>query len=345
MFKLLRIFVPARLTTIWLALFAMLAVPQVMAHSTPVASLDIREGQNGVQWLQWTYYSTSTEQPPSVQWPAHCREDYPRLECGEQGLVGLVTMPEIGEKYSAAVVKIHPREGTMRTYTLTGGNRSLMLSIDGELPWEFVASSYIPLGIEHIMLGIDHLLFVLGLIVLVSSTSILVKTITSFTIAHSITLAAATLGWVGVPEKPVNAAIALSIVVLAIEVLRHREGKPSLSAKLPWLIAFGFGLLHGFGFAGAMTEVGLDANSLPLALLFFNIGVEIGQLAFVFLVLGLYHSHRRLEAIPPTWSATAGIYAVAYNFIPIEKMVPTWIIQILLTILFAYSFFSVKNVK
>jgi len=309
MFRNLCTFTPARLATFCLALMAILAVPQVMAHSTPVASLDIREGQNGVQWLQWTYYSAASDQPPNVQWPDHCSEDYPRLDCGEQGLVGKITMPQIGEQYSAAVVKIHPREGTMRTYTLTGANRSLMLTIDGKLPWKFIAASYIPLGIEHIMLGVDHLLFVLGLIVLVSSTPMLVKTITSFTVAHSITLAAATLGWIGVPEKPVNAAIALSIVVLAVEVLRDRKGYAGLSARLPWLIAFGFGLLHGFGFAGAMNNVGLDANSLPPALLFFNVGVEMGQLAFVFLVLGLYHAHRRLEAMPPAWSATTGIYA------------------------------------
>ena len=310
MIGLIRTLAPAWLATYCLILMAMLAVPCAMAHETPVASLDIREGRNGVQWLEWTYYSSRSDKPPTVQWPDHCIEDYPRLECGAQGLVGLVSMPQIGDQYSAAVVKIRPSKGRMRTYTLTGANRSLMLTVDGRLPWQSIAVSYIPLGIEHIMLGIDHLLFVLGLIVLVSSTAMLVKTITSFTVAHSITLAAATLGWVGVPEGPVNAAIALSIVVLAVEVLRHREGKPCLSAKLPWLIAFGFGLLHGFGFAGAMNNVGLDVESLPLALLFFNIGVEAGQLVFVFLVLGLYHAHRRLEAMPPAWSATTAIYSV-----------------------------------
>lgn len=310
MIGLLRILSPARLAILCVTLIGMLALPNALAHETPVASLDIREGRNGVQWLEWTYYSARSDKPPTVQWPDHCTEDYPRLECGEDGLVGLVTMPQIGDQYSAAVVKIKPRQGRMRTYTLTGANRSLMLTVDGKLPWQSIAASYIPLGIEHIMLGIDHLLFVLGLIVLVSNTPMLIKTITSFTVAHSITLAAATLGWVGVPEGPVNAAIALSIVVLAVEVLRHREGKPSLSAKLPWLIAFGFGLLHGFGFAGAMNNVGLDPESLPIALLFFNIGVEIGQLAFVFLILGLKHAHRRLEAIPPVWSATTAIYAV-----------------------------------
>ena len=310
MFRPLNSLASVWLVTFCLALISMLAAPGAMAHSTPVASLDIREGQDGVQWLDWTYYSADSDQPPTVQWPEHCFESYPRLDCGEQGLVGLMTIPQIGDQYSAAVVKIRPLEGTMRTYTLTGSNRSLMLTVDGELPWQFIAASYVPLGIEHIMLGIDHLLFVLGLIVLVRSTSMLVKTITSFTVAHSITLAAATLGWVGVPEEPINAAIALSIVVLAVEVLRHREARPCLSARLPWLIAFGFGLLHGFGFAGAMNNVGLDAESLPLALLYFNIGVELGQLAFVFLVLGLYHAHRRLEAVLPAWSATTGIYAV-----------------------------------
>ncbi|MCG8316015.1 MAG: HupE/UreJ family protein [Pseudomonadales bacterium] len=301
---------PHSLISICLLLAGMLATPMAHSHSTPVASLDIREGRSGVQWLEWTYYSANSDKPPGVQWPPHCTETYPRLDCGEQGLVGLITMPEIGEQYSAAVVKVHPQTGAMRTYTLTGGNRSLMLTLDGKLPWRSVAASYIPLGIEHIMLGIDHLLFVLGLIVLVRGTPMLIKTITSFTVAHSLTLAAATLGWVGVPEKPVNAAIALSIVVLAVEVLRYREGKPSISAQQPWLIAFGFGLLHGFGFAGAMNNVGLAAESLPVALLFFNIGVEVGQLAFVFLVLGLYHAHRQLNTMLPKWSATAGIYAI-----------------------------------
>ena len=102
---------------LWLFLAGWLTAPLAFSHSTPVASLDIREGRSGVQWLDWTYYSASSDKPPSVQWPAQCSEDYPRLDCGEQGLVGLVTMPEIGEQYSAAVVKVHPKEGAMRTPT------------------------------------------------------------------------------------------------------------------------------------------------------------------------------------------------------------------------------------
>jgi hypothetical protein len=111
--------------------------------------------------------------------------------------------------------------------------------------------------------------------------------VTAFTIAHSITLAAATLGFVNVPRPPVEATIALSIMLVSVEILNARGGKPGLTVRLPWLVAFSFGLLHGFGFAGALAEVGLPQHAIPLALLFFNVGVEIGQLVFVAAVLGL----------------------------------------------------------
>lgn len=135
----------------------------------------------------------------------------------------------------------------------------------------------------------------------------LVKTITAFTIAHSLTLAAATLGWVGVPEAPVNAAIALSIVIVAVEVINERRGEPSWTGRYPWAVAFGFGLLNGFGFAGALTNIGLPPENVPAALLFFNVGVEIGQISFVLLVLALVWSHRRLQAELPRWSETLGV--------------------------------------
>lgn len=146
--------------------------------------------------------------------------------------------------------------------------------------WD-VVKSYTLLGIEHIWQGIDHLLFVLGLVLLVDSRRKLLLTITAFTIAHSITLALATLGVLRVPGPPVEAIIALSIVFVAAEILHRQQGRTSLATHKPWLVAFSFGLLHGLGFAGALAEVGLPQNSIPLALLFFNIGVEIGQLLFV----------------------------------------------------------------
>jgi hydrogenase/urease accessory protein HupE len=141
------------------------------------------------------------------------------------------------------------------------------------------------LGIEHIWGGIDHLLFVLALLLLVQGWRRVVATITAFTVAHSITLAAATLGFVHVPQTPVEATIALSIVFVAAEIVHGRQGKPGLAARWPWLIAFAFGLLHGFGFASALNQVGLPQNAIPVALLFFNLGVEAGQLLFIAAVL------------------------------------------------------------
>ena len=150
-----------------------------------------------------------------------------------------------------------------------------------------VASSYALLGIEHILFGVDHLLFVLGLLILVKGWRRLVGTITAFTVAHSITLAAATLGFVHVPSKPVEATIALSIVFVACEIVHSRQGRSGLTEMWPWIIAFSFGLLHGFGFAGALREVGLPQNAIPVALLFFNVGVELGQLLFISFVMAV----------------------------------------------------------
>ena len=148
-----------------------------------------------------------------------------------------------------------------------------------------VAATYLRLGVEHILFGFDHLLFVLALVILVRGWRRVAVTVTAFTIAHSITLAAATLGFVNLPGPPVEATIALSIMLVSVEILNARGGKPSLTARLPWLVAFSFGLLHGLGFAGALAEVGLPQHAIPVALLFFNLGVEVGQLAFVAAVL------------------------------------------------------------
>ena len=166
-----------------------------------------------------------------------------------------------------------------------------------------VATTYLRLGVEHILFGFDHLLFVLALVILVRDWRRVALTVTAFTIAHSITLAAAALGFVNVPGPPVEATIALSIMLVAVEILNARAGKPSLTARLPWLVAFSFGLLHGFGFAGALAEVGLPQHAIPVALLFFNVGVEIGQLVFVAAVLSLisllrHVASRRWETAP-----------------------------------------------
>ncbi len=180
-------------------------------------------------------------------------------------------------------------------------------------PFE-VAQTYAVLGIEHILLGIDHLLFVLALLILVRGTGRLIATITAFTLAHSLTLFAATLGWVNVPGPPVEAIIALSIVFVAGEIVHARQGRPGLTQRYPWIVAFTFGLLHGLGFAGALAEVGLPPLSIPLALLFFNVGVEIGQLIFIAAVLAVIAIARRasryLELAPPAWLWRVPPYAI-----------------------------------
>lgn len=148
-----------------------------------------------------------------------------------------------------------------------------------------VIKTYTVLGIEHILLGIDHLLFVLALILITKGKWKILKTITAFTIAHSITLSLAALGYAKFPGPPVEAVIALSIVFLAMEILKNLKGESTLTSRKPWIVAFTFGLLHGFGFAGALSEIGLPQQEIPLALAFFNIGVELGQIMFVIAAL------------------------------------------------------------
>lgn len=175
--------------------------------------------------------------------------------------------------------------------------------------WE-LARVYVALGYEHILLGVDHLLFVLGLLLIVRGTKALIKTITAFTIAHSLTLAAATLGLASAPLPPLNAAIALSILFLGPEIARTWSGETSFTIENPWVVAFAFGLLHGFGFASGLSTAGMSRAAIPQALLWFNVGVELGQLTFVALVLAMLHAWRVLEMRWPLWAARAPGYAV-----------------------------------
>ena len=173
-----------------------------------------------------------------------------------------------------------------------------------------VVQTYTVLGIEHILTGFDHLLFVLALVILVKGVRRLIVTVTAFTVAHSLTLVAATLGWVNVPSPPVEAAIALSIVFVAGEIIRARQGNASLTQRYPWVVAFTFGLLHGLGFAGALAEVGLPQMSIPIALLFFNVGVEIGQLMFIAAVLAVIAIGHRIALLQPQWLWRIPPYAI-----------------------------------
>ncbi len=173
-----------------------------------------------------------------------------------------------------------------------------------------IAWTYFVLGVEHILAGIDHLLFVLALLLIVRGVGRIVATITAFTLAHSVTLVAATLGWLNVPGPPVEAIIALSIVFVAAEVLHGQQGRPGLTARAPWVVAFSFGLLHGLGFAGALAEVGLPQIAIPVALAMFNVGVEIGQLIFVAAVLSFAWLARVVSARQPDWATAAIAYGI-----------------------------------
>ena len=172
-----------------------------------------------------------------------------------------------------------------------------------------VAVTYLRLGIEHILFGIDHLLFVLALLLIVRDWRMLVKTVTAFTVAHSITLALATFGLVRLPPGPVEIMIAASIVLVAVEAIRGERGRTSVTIRWPWIVAFVFGLLHGFGFAGALQEVGLPAGDIPLALLMFNIGVEVGQLAFIAVVVLAVSILKRIVTIP-RWATLVPSYVI-----------------------------------
>jgi hydrogenase/urease accessory protein HupE len=175
--------------------------------------------------------------------------------------------------------------------------------------WD-VAGTYLWQGLRHILFGVDHLLFVLGLMLIVRDRWMLLKTITAFTVAHSITLGVATLGSASVPLPPLNTAVAFSILFLGPEIVRTWRGETSLTIRYPWVIAFLFGLLHGFGFASGLSTTGMPGAEIPVALLFFNVGVEVGQLFFVFLILGLERSFRILGIHWPRWAEALPGYTV-----------------------------------
>lgn len=226
----------------------------------------------------------------------------------EGGLAGrTVGIDGLPSTMTDVLVRIDYLDGSSITQLLTPAAPEVVIA---EAQGAFaVAATYLVLGIEHILIGIDHLLFVFALLLLVNGVRRLIVTVTAFTLAHSITLGAATLGLVAVPQAPVEAVIALSILFLAAEIGRKALGlgnSRDIAVEFPWIVAFLFGLLHGFGFAGVLADIGLPPQAVPLALLFFNVGVEIGQLIFIFAVLGLAWVWRsvRLPA-PPVWRVAA----------------------------------------
>jgi hypothetical protein len=286
---------------------------ELCAHEATLGVLEFREVRPGAFVGRWTMEPGIGAARVDLRVPPHCFLRLPEMNCGEKGLVGPITITNLGADMSAVLIKIIPIADQPRSYTISTANPVVSVLGTGAptlQTWIELARTYVNYGIDHILLGADHLLFVLGLIWIVGGGWRPVKTITAFTIGHSASLAAAAFGLIGVPERPLNACIALSIVFVGVEIVKQQRGEAGLTARYPRAVAFTFGLVHGIGFASALAGLGLEHRLLPAALLFFNIGVEIGQLAFVLLVLALIWGHRRLDAVLPRWGSALPAYAI-----------------------------------
>ncbi|AQS39144.1 HupE / UreJ protein [Shewanella psychrophila] len=243
-----------------------------------------------------------------------------------------VSIPELANTTTDILIRVQHLNGATQMARLTPVNTSFVIESAAESSNAEVIKVYTLLGIEHILLGFDHLLFVFALLLIIKDRRRLIGAITAFTLAHSITLALASLGIASIALPPVEAVIALSILFLAVEIIHGQKGKVGIAERSPWMVAFIFGLLHGFGFAGALAEIGLPQNAIPLALLFFNVGVELGQLAFVAAVLiaggislrwvnlGWISPHSRSQALTLMAYGIGGLSA----FWVIERTVSFW---------------------
>ncbi len=246
---------------------------------------------------------------PIVQELADSLVERRSIDAGPDGLAGArIEFPGLQLTITDVLVRVETLDG-----------RKWMAVARASQPWVEIAAAqsklqlagtYLWQGWRHILFGADHLLFVLGLMLIVRDRWTLVKTITAFTVAHSITLGIATLGYASVPLPPLNTAVALSILFLGPEIVRTWRGETSLTIRYPWIVAFLFGLLHGFGFASGLSTTGMPGAEIPVALLFFNVGVEVGQLFFVLLILGLERSFRTLAIRWPHWAEALPGYTV-----------------------------------
>ncbi len=271
------------------------------AHEMTLAEVTMREVTPGQFVWSWGLPGKNKPiaQDLTIVWPEGCVGDERAVRCGTKRLAGTLAIQGVGDNYSAAILSVTWLGGERSTYTLSKNRASVRLfgsQLDDRNAWELL-TTYTGLGVEHILNGVDHLFFVLSLLFLVGFNKRLVATITAFTVAHSITLAASALGALSMRPPPVEAIIAMSIVLVCAEALGNRD---TLTKRLPAIVSFVFGLVHGLGFAGALRDIGLPENNLTVALLGFNLGVEAGQLLVIGLAWLLTISVRRA-----TWSAPA----------------------------------------
>jgi len=304
------------------------AIPRAaLSHPLAPSLLELREQDGGrveVRWKTSAYRPTGSRIEPRLpdwckpagepRWSdaATYREVRFTLECGARGLRdAVIGVSDLDVSRTLALVRIELADGRL-VRALLDGTRSSMTIPERESRVD-VALGYLELGVEHLLTGLDHLLFVLGLCLLVGERRALLWTITAFTVGHSVTLTLATFDLVRFPQSVAETAIAFSIVLLAAEILREDDGgvpERSLIRRRPWAMAFGFGLLHGLGFAGALAEVGLPQAEIPLALFAFNVGIEVGQLGFVAVLLVAARLARPLIARLPAHAVRLPAYAM-----------------------------------
>ena len=314
--------------TLWLRrlVFGILALLAGAAsgHELSMAEMELRETSRGEFSWMW---SASGARPASQEltpvWPDGCRADASVLRCGAGGLQGRLSVDGVGQRYSAALVKVFWQGGQTRVYTLTAGQPTVQLygAADDARGRFDIAWAYAVLGVEHVLGGYDHLLFVIGLLFLVGFNRRLILTVTAFTAAHSLTLASSALGLLTLRPPPVEAAIALSVMLVAAEALRQRA---TLARRWPAMVALVFGLVHGLGFAGALKDIGLPENHLWIALLTFNVGVEVGQLLTIAAAGLLYRVVRHWPVLPKARLATLyaiGTVAAYWSFARIVTLV------------------------
>jgi hydrogenase/urease accessory protein HupE len=320
------------------ALVLLLCASAVSADELRPGFVELRQ-RDAVHWtLGWKQPLTAPGEPRLVVplLPGNCRiAGPPHQRLAALALVGsadLVCRGSVAGQRAGyrevlgggdVLLRVAPMGGSVQSYRLTPEAPSAVLTAKPSA-WQ-VWQTYGVLGVTHILAGWDHLLFVIALVLLVRRGWAVAKAVTAFTVAHSLTLAGVTLGLVGLPQAPVEALIALSIVFLAAELLRAKEveGRPSVTLRYPWGIAFAFGLVHGFGFAGALKEIGLPEGEVPAALLAFNLGVEAGQLAVVLSVLAILGALQRLArpAFAPAMRVAAYAIGITASYWLIDRLV------------------------
>jgi len=308
----------------FLVLLASLLNQSAFAHEVRPAYLEVRETRSGNYDVLWKVPGRGDDLRFGVyvRLPANCEKtsgvqttvvnnafsDRWSVRC-KGGLSGqTIRIDGLSATVIDVVVRLQHLDGTTQVTRLMPDSPSFTIEV---VPSKtHLAATYVSLGVEHILYGIDHLLFVIGLILLVSDFRSLVKTITAFTVAHSITLGGAALGLIHVQVASVEATIALSILFLAAELVRKRRGESGIAQRAPWIVAFAFGLLHGLGFASTLGKMGLPHAEIPIALLLFNVGVEIGQLGFVLAFIGFVRSLATLEIRWPNWIRAVPAYSI-----------------------------------